>query len=84
MGEALVAEADGILQVGEVPVVIRRDSSVEENHDQAYRSGAENAYRRTLVYVEDRIRMAGRYDDVRPLQDLVVWLTDSIQGTTPD
>jgi hypothetical protein len=72
-------ETDGILVVGEVPSIIRRQRINEENHDQAWRSGRESAFGETLAYVEQRFRAAGAYDDTRPWTEMTTFLQDRIR-----
>jgi hypothetical protein len=74
-----VDETEGILQVGEVPIIVRRDSRSVEDHTQAFRSGADGAYRKALSYVLERIASAPPYTDTRALTDMVVFLTDNIE-----
>lgn len=74
-----VDETEGILQVGEVPVIVRRDSRSLEDHNQAFRSGADGAYREVLAFVTDRLERAAPYTDTRPLSEMVIFLTDKIQ-----
>lgn len=77
----LMAEYDGILRIGEVPVVIRRDRVVESDHAQAYRSGAVAALTDVAAYVTRCLAAAGPYDDTRSLLDLQMYLADRIRGT---
>lgn len=79
-----VDETEGILQVGEVSVIVRRDSPREADHSQAFRSGAERAYRDALLYVAERIEKAPPYTDTRALSDMIVFLTDRIQEVAAD
>lgn len=72
-------ETTGVLRVGEVPVVIRRDSPVETDHAQAFRSGAEEAYKKTLAYVAAAEANTPPYTDMRPYADLSTFLLDRIQ-----
>jgi hypothetical protein len=72
-------EYDGVVAVGEVPVIIRRDSVAEFDHAEAKRAGRGEALAEVAVYVADRIRMAGAYDDVRALEDLQTHLADMIR-----
>jgi hypothetical protein len=71
-------EYDGIMQVGEVPVIIRRDSAVAEDFSQAYRSGGEHAYRDALERTEELLRHAEPYTDTRSLIELKAFLIDRI------
>lgn len=73
-----MAETDGILLVGEISVVRRRDSPREENHDQAWRSGRESAFREVQAFVGDRLLHAGPFDDTRPLTELETFLIDRL------
>lgn len=72
-------EAEGITQVGEVPVVTRRDSPVFADHEQAFRSGQEKALREVASYVSDAHRRAGQYDDTRPWVELRLFLNDKLR-----
>lgn len=72
------SEYDGIVQVGEVPVVIRRDSPVESEHDQAYRSGAEAAFRQVFQFVDMAERSSPAYTDLRPYANLKTFVSDRI------
>lgn len=71
-------EYDGIVQVGEVPVVIRRDSPVEADHDQAYRSGAEAAFRQVFQFVDMAERNSPPFTDLRPYANLKTFVSDRI------
>jgi hypothetical protein len=74
-------EYDGIAAVGDLPVVIRRDSAVEHDHSVAMATGRREALSEVLGYVESRLAQAGAYDDTRPLSDMVVYLADMIRAT---
>jgi len=74
-------ETEGILQVGEVPVVIRRDSAVEADHSQAVRSGRQSAFEDALRYVDLAQSSAPPFTDLRPYADLRTFLLDKIRET---
>jgi hypothetical protein len=75
------SETHGIRAIGEVPVVIRRDSVVEADHSQAYRSGREAAFQEVLAYARQQHERTGRYDDTRPWIEIRLFLTDKIKET---
>jgi hypothetical protein len=72
-------ETEGILQVGEIPVIRRRDRIVFQDHSQAERSGAERAYQETLAHVLEQQAAAGPYDDTRPWSNMIIFLQDRIR-----
>jgi hypothetical protein len=72
-------ERDGVLQVGEVPVIRRRDRVIFETHSQAWRSGREDAYGEALAYVLERHAAAGPYDDTRSWSEMETFLRDRIK-----
>jgi hypothetical protein len=73
-------ETDGILQVGEVPVIVRRDSPREENHQEAHRSGRESALREMLVFINESEAAAPPFTDLRPYANLRTWVTDKMRA----
>jgi hypothetical protein len=75
-------ETDGILAVGEVPVVSRRDPLVQQNHDEAFRSGQRKAFTIVLDEVVRSLGQAGPYDDTRTMQAMISFLTDRIKEVT--
>jgi len=75
MGE----ETDGILRVGEVPVVSRRDVLVELDHKEALRAGRREAYEDAVVFAQGMLAQQGAYDDTRPLQQMIDYLADKIR-----
>jgi hypothetical protein len=72
-------ETEGIIQVGELPVIRRRERAIFEDHSQALRSGREQAFNETLAFVIERNAEAGPYDDTRPWSEMVTFLTDRIR-----
>jgi hypothetical protein len=72
-------ETEGILQVGELAIVRRRERIVEADHAQAFRSGRGKAFDEMLAYALDRFRKAGPYDDTRPWTEMVTFLRDRIR-----
>lgn len=74
-----MAESDGIVQVGEVPVVIRRVSVVSEDFTQAQVSARDEALREVDLWVSERIERAPRFTDTRPLTELRTFLADKIR-----
>lgn len=77
-------ERDGVLQVGEIPVVIRRDRSLETDYNQTYRSGRESAFRETLAYVEEQHSRTPAYENTLPWREMRVFLTDRIRECNPN
>ena len=74
-------ETDGIVQVGEVPVIIRRDSPSEVDFSQTERSAREGALKEMLAFVEETERTSPPYTDIRPYAIMRTWVLDRIQET---
>lgn len=74
-------EYDGVAAVGELPVVIRRDSAVEADHSQAKTAGRREALAEASQYVQARLDSAGAYDDTRFHQEMLVHLADMIRDS---
>ncbi len=72
-------ERDGIVQVGEIPVIRRRDRFVEDGHSQAFRSGREAALGDMLEYATGRLASTGRYEDTRPWSEMIIFIRDRIR-----
>lgn len=72
-------ETEGILQVGEIPVIRRRDRFFEPDHSQALRSGREKAFHEALAFVLQRAATTGPYDDTRPWSEMMTFLRDRIR-----
>ena len=77
----MAEDTDGILRVGEVPVVRRRDPLVEIDHAEALRSGRIAAYEDAVGFAQGLLSRLGRYEDTRPLQQLIDYLADKIRQT---
>jgi hypothetical protein len=77
----MAEETGGILQVGEVPVVRRRDPLVEIDHTEALRSGRREAYADAVDFAQGLLAQRGAYDDTRPLQQMLEYLADRIRQT---
>lgn len=73
-------ETDGVLQVGEVPVIVRRASPVEADHSEARRGGRDSAFRETLAFIDRAEATAPPYTDTRPWAALRIFLNDQIQA----
>jgi hypothetical protein len=73
-------DVEGVVQTGEVITRVYREALVEDDYLQREIAAAAKAYRNTVEWAEDRLAAAGPYDDVRTLQDLVIWLGDRIAG----
>jgi hypothetical protein len=71
-------EREGILQIGELPVVRRRERIVFEDHAQAYRSGREDAFQAALVFVLQQHAATPAYEDTRPWSQMTTFLRDRI------
>lgn len=78
------SERHGVLNVGDVPLVIRRDAFVEIDHSQAVRSAKEAAYREMLVYVKKRYEETPAYEDTRPWIEMRLLLSDKIKEALAD
>ena len=76
-----MAERDGIIAVGAVTVIRRRDSMVEENYNEALRAGAVNVLTEAILVAEGLIASAGPYDDTRKIGELIIWMQDKIRAT---
>lgn len=77
-------ERDGILQAGEVPVIIRRDSPRAADFSQARRSGAEAAYKDVLTYLDIAESTCPPYTDTRPYGDMRTFCQDKIREVMAD
>ena len=73
-------ETDGVLQVGDIPVVVRRDSPSATDHSQAWRSGAEKAYKDVLTYLDLAEESCPPYTDTRPYAELRAFCNDKIRA----
>lgn len=76
-----MAERDGIIAVGAVTIIRRRDSEVEENYNEALRAGAVSVLTEAILMVEGLIASAGPYDDTRMGREVVTWMQDKIRLT---
>lgn len=72
---------EGLTAVGEITSRTMREARQEPDFLNARAAGASFAYMSCLVWVQDRIRAAGPYDDTRSLTEMVVWLSDRIRET---
>lgn len=72
-------ETDGIQQVGEIAVVVRRDSSSVVDPEQAYRSGATAAYSTIARWAVERAAAFGPYEGTGILTELQELLADRIR-----
>ena len=72
-------ETDGILRIGEVPVIRRRDRIVFNDHAQAIRSAREAAFGEVLAYVLKCHAATPKYEDTRPWMNLEIFLRDRIR-----
>lgn len=72
-------ERQGILRVGEVPVIRRRDRIVFEDHEQARRSGAEKALQESLAFALAGLAATPAYEDTRPWSEMITNLQDRIR-----
>jgi hypothetical protein len=74
-------EYDGVVAVGEVPVIIRRDSPREADFSNAAKKAAFDAYTDVAEYIEARIAAIPRYEDPTPLKDLLQFVADRLRTT---
>jgi hypothetical protein len=72
-------ETEGILQVGELPVIRRRERVISGDHSQAFRSGAEKAYGEMLEYANAKLAAVPPYEDTRPWGEMILFLRDRIK-----
>lgn len=70
---------EGLTEVGEVTTRVMREAVQEPDFQHAHRAGATAALNEALLWVRDRLREAGPYDDVRALGDMVTWISDKIR-----
>lgn len=70
---------EGLDTVGEVTSRTMREALVEEDYRNAWIAGAHAALNEVAKFAEQRIAIAGEFDDVRALQDLKVWVGDKIR-----
>jgi hypothetical protein len=76
-----MAERDGILAVGAVTVIRRRDSEVEENYTEALRAGAVRAFQEASLQAQGLLASSPPYSDTRPIEEMITWLADKIRQT---
>ena len=76
-----MAERDGIIAVGAVTVIRRRDSEIEENYSEALRAGAVNVLTEAIQVAEGLVASAGPYDDTTRVGELITWMQDKIRST---
>jgi hypothetical protein len=74
-------ETHGIVAVGEVPVVIRRDSRHEADHTAAFRGGRVSALEETTLFVRGLLESLPQYENPLMLQQMLVFLGDKIRET---
>lgn len=72
-------EREGILQVGELPVIRRRSSVQDVDISQALRSAREKELNAALAFVLEQRAAIGRYDDPRPWDHMTLYLQDRIR-----
>lgn len=74
-------ERDGILTVGEVPVIVRRDSYHEADHTAAVRGGRVSAFTETAEFAKGLLAALPRYENPLLLQQMLTFLGDKIRET---
>lgn len=72
-------ETEGILRIGEVPVIRRRDRPIPTDHSQAKRSGREAAFGEVLAFAIKRLGAVAPYEDTRPWSEMITFLQDRIR-----
>lgn len=70
---------EGLVEVGEITTRVMREAVQEPDFIHARQAGATEALTECLLWVGERIREAGAYDDTRALQQMVTWLGDKIR-----
>lgn len=70
---------EGVTGVGEINSRTFREAVAAPDYTQSYVSGATEAYTNVAGWVQEAIRRAGPYDDVRALVDLLGILGDKIR-----
>lgn len=73
-------EKAGILEVGEFPVIRRRDAQTEADHTEAMRSGRRTALQEVLAWTIEEHGRCGPYDDTRPWIRIRLQLADMIRS----
>jgi hypothetical protein len=72
-------EREGILQVGELPVIRRRTSVQDVDISQALRSAREGELGAALAFVLERRAAIRPYEDYRPWDEMTLYLQDRIR-----
>lgn len=72
---------EGVTGVGELNTRVLREAFIQPDFSQAYVAGAVEAYGEAAAWAQERIRMSGQYDDIRPLVELIGFLGDKIRET---
>lgn len=72
-------EMNGVLRLGEVPVVARKNALGAEDHAQAYRSGATDAYQSVADWAAQRMAELPQYEDTGLLAELQGYLADRVR-----
>lgn len=67
--------------MGQVPVIVRRDSYHEADHTAALVGGRVAAFRETAEFVDQLLAGLPQYENPLMLQQLQVWLGDKILET---
>lgn len=69
----------GIVASGEFESRAMRDTRTEEDYTNAWIAGAAAALTQVSLFAQDRVAMAGPYDDTRALVELQTWVADKIR-----
>lgn len=72
-------ETDGIVQLGEVPVVVRRESEHAADHTEAVKAARIEALREMEAFVTECEERTPRFEDTRPYRYLRTWIADRIR-----
>lgn len=69
----------GLEATGEFESRAMRETRTAEDYTNAWVAGAAAALGQVSQFAQNRIAMAGPYDDVRALRDLELWVADKIR-----
>lgn len=72
-------DVDGVVKVGEVITRVYREALVADDYAQAGIAGATRAYESVAIFARERIAAAGPFDDMRAMEDLLIWIADRIR-----
>lgn len=72
-------EQEGVVQLGEVTIISRKDSPSDMDHAEAYRSGARDAYQAVDDWAVTKQELVGPYEDTGTLAELRLFLADIIR-----